>query len=71
MAGQIKEELNCPSEVKALIPETAFANPSPSGPITEENLRYTEANRLPFHVVVVDEASMVDLPLHGEAHLFT
>ena len=64
MVRAIKEELNCPSEVKALIPETAFTIHRLLGPIYGgKTFRYNEANRLPFHVVVVDEASMVDLPL--------
>lgn len=64
MVRAIKEELNCPSEVKALIPETAFTIHRLLGPIYGgKTFRYNEANRLPFDVVVVDEASMVDLPL--------
>jgi len=64
MVRVIKEDLNCPSEVKALIPETAFTIHRLLGPIYRgKTFRYNEANHLPFHVVVVDEASMVDLPL--------
>lgn len=64
MVRAIKEELNCSSEVKACIPEKAFTIHRLLGPIYGgKTFRYNEANRLPFHVVVVDEASMVDLPL--------
>jgi len=64
MVRAIKEELNCPSEVKALIPEKAFTIHRLLGPIYGgKTFRYNESNRLPFHIVVVDEASMIDLPL--------
>ena len=64
MARAIKEELNCPSEVKALIPEKAFTIHRLLGPIYGgKTFRYNESNHLPFHIVVVDEASMIDLPL--------
>lgn len=64
MVRTIKEELNCPSEVKAIIPEKAFTIHRLLGPVHGgKTFRYNESNRLPFEVVVVDEASMVDLPL--------
>ena len=64
MVRAIKEELDCPSGVKELIPEKAFTIHRLLGPLYGgKTFRYNESNRLPFHVVVVDEASMVDLPL--------
>ena len=64
MVRTIKKELDCPSEVKELIPEKAFTIHRLLKSIYGgKTFRYNESNRLPFHVVVVDEASMVDLPL--------
>ncbi|MBI4793271.1 MAG: exodeoxyribonuclease V subunit alpha [Deltaproteobacteria bacterium] len=59
---QARTGLNCAPEVKAAIPETAVTlhrllGSSPHG------RRYQRKNLLPASLVVVDEASMVDLPL--------
>lgn len=64
MVRAIKEELDCPSEVKELIPEKASTIHRLLGPIAGgKAFRYNASNRLPFDVVVIDEASMIDLPL--------
>jgi exodeoxyribonuclease V alpha subunit len=64
MVRAIKEELDCPLEVKALIPEKAFTIHRLLGPIYGgKTFKYNATNRLPYDVVVIDEASMIDLPL--------
>ncbi len=59
-----KEKLACPEEIKAAIPEEAstihrLLRTIPGSPYFQHN----EKNPLPADVVVVDEASMVDLAL--------
>jgi len=59
-----KEKLACPEEIKAAIPEEAstihrLLRSIPGSPYFQHN----EKNPLPADVVVVDEASMVDLAL--------
>jgi exodeoxyribonuclease V alpha subunit len=64
MVRAIKEELDCSPEVKRLIPEKALTIHRLLGPIYgKKTFRFNAANRLPFDVVVIDEASMIDLPL--------
>jgi exodeoxyribonuclease V alpha subunit len=64
MVSTIKDELDCSSGVKALIPEKAFTIHRLLGPTYGgKTFRHNDANRLPFDIVVVDEASMIDLPL--------
>jgi exodeoxyribonuclease V alpha subunit len=60
----VKEKLACPEEIKAAIPEEAstihrLLQSIPGSPYFQHN----EKNPLPADVVVVDEASMVDLAL--------
>jgi exodeoxyribonuclease V alpha subunit len=64
MVSTIKAELDCPLEVKALIPDKAFTIHRLLGPIYgAKTFRYNASNRLPYDVIVIDEASMIDLPL--------
>jgi exodeoxyribonuclease V alpha subunit len=59
-----KANLHCTQEVKARIPETASTIHRLLGSITgSPYFRHNGANPLPLDVLVVDEASMVDLPL--------
>ncbi|MBU4263908.1 MAG: exodeoxyribonuclease V subunit alpha [Proteobacteria bacterium] len=57
-----KMGLDCAPELKAAIPETAVTLHRLLG-ITQKGRRYDGKNLLPARLVVVDEASMVDLPL--------
>jgi exodeoxyribonuclease V alpha subunit len=57
-----KLSLDCAPEVKAAIPETAVTLHRLLGS-TPKGRRYHGKNQLPAGLVVVDEASMVDLPL--------
>lgn len=64
MVRTIKEELDCPPEVKQLIPEKALTIHRLLGPVYgAKTFRYNASNRLPFDIVIIDEASMIDLPL--------
>ncbi len=59
-----RERLDCPDPVKAALPLEAFTlhrllKPIPGSPY----FRYDSKTFLPFEVVVIDEASMVDLAL--------
>jgi exodeoxyribonuclease V alpha subunit len=64
MVSTIKAELDCPLEVKALIPDKAFTIHRLLGPVYgAKTFRYNASNRLPYDVIVIDEASMIDLPL--------
>ena len=60
----MKEKLDCSPEVKRQIPENVTTIHRllgvQSGSVRS---RYSEENRLPFSVIIVDEASMVALPL--------
>lgn len=59
-----KQELNCPKPVKQAIPETASTIHRLLGAIQgSPYFRHHEGNPLPVDVLVVDEASMVDLAL--------
>ena len=56
--------IRCPAEVKAAIPQEAFTihrllGAQPQSPY----FRHSSENPLPFDVVIVDEASMVDFSL--------
>jgi exodeoxyribonuclease V alpha subunit len=57
-----KTRLDCAPELKAAIPETAVTLHRLLG-TTRKGSRYHGKNLLPARLVVVDEASMVDLPL--------
>ncbi len=62
--GLIKEELNCAPEIKAQISSDVLTIHRLLGPIGgSTRFRYSSDNPLPFDVVIVDEASMVALPL--------
>jgi exodeoxyribonuclease V alpha subunit len=59
-----KEKLNCRQEIKKLIPEEASTIHRLLGSVPDSPyFRHNEENPLPAEVVVVDEASMVDLAL--------
>jgi exodeoxyribonuclease V alpha subunit len=56
--------LNCPAESATMIPRTASTIHSLLGTIPDSPcFRHDSANPLPFDVIIVDEASMVDLAL--------
>ncbi len=60
----MKEELNCAAEVKDCIPEDVSTIHRLLGVTgTSIRFRHSEENLLPHDVVIVDEASMVSLPL--------
>ncbi len=59
-----KETLNCVPEVRAAIPDETFTLHRLLGTIPgSAQFRFHRENQLPHRVVVIDEASMVDLPL--------
>ena len=59
-----KKEINCPDNIKAIIPEDVSTIHRLLGSIPySPYFRHNAKNRLLFDVVVVDEASMVDMPL--------
>ncbi len=59
-----KKNLNCPDAIRDSIPENASTIHRLLGPIPgTPYFRYNENNPLQADVVVIDEASMVDLPL--------
>src|SRR5512145_1110236 len=59
-----KKLLACPDEIKNQIPEEAMTIHRLLGSITySPYFFFNEKNHLPFDLVVVDEASMIDLPL--------
>jgi exodeoxyribonuclease V alpha subunit len=60
----MKENLDCSEETRALIPEEVSTIHRLLGSLgATGRFRYSEDNPLPFEVVIVDEASMVALPL--------
>ncbi|MEW6379565.1 MAG: AAA family ATPase [bacterium] len=61
---QTRGKLACPPEIRSLIPDEVSTIHRLLGIVrTLSFLRYHENNPLPYDVVVVDEASMIDLPL--------
>lgn len=59
-----KEKFSCPDRVKEMIPETASTIHRLLGSISgSPYFRFNKKNKLPFDLVIVDEASMIDLPL--------
>lgn len=59
-----KAKINCPDSIKEIIPETASTIHRLLGSISgSPYFRFNEKNKLPFDLVIVDEASMIDLPL--------
>lgn len=62
--SRMKERLACDEAVRALIPhEVSTIHRLLGYRPGSVRFRYSEQNPLPFHVVIVDEASMVALPL--------
>ena len=62
--GNIKKKLNCKDHVKAAMPGEAFTiHRMLKTIIGSPFFRHNSENPLPADIVVVDEASMVDLPL--------
>lgn len=62
--NKTKEKLNCPAPVKDMIPGTAQTIHRLLGYISNSPyFRFNKENPLPYDLVVIDEASMVDLPL--------
>lgn len=62
--ADIKKGLDCHENVREMIPTGAMTLHRLLGPIKGSPFfRFHEKNRLPYDLVVVDEASMVDLPL--------
>jgi exodeoxyribonuclease V alpha subunit len=62
--GLMKEELNCAPQVREQISSDVSTIHRLLGPIGgSARFRYSSDNPLPFDVVIVDEASMVALPL--------
>jgi len=62
---QLKSTLPCSNEVKERLPTEAYTLHRLLGAVSGR-IRYHAGNALPFEVVVVDEASMVDLALMGK-----
>jgi exodeoxyribonuclease V alpha subunit len=59
-----KLSLTCPDEIKNAIPEEAMTIHRMLGSVRHSPyFRYNEKKPLPYDVVIVDESSMVDLPL--------
>ena len=62
--SDIGRNLDCSEDVRSKIPAGAMTLHRLLGPIKGSPFfKFNEDNRLPFDLVVVDEASMVDLPL--------
>ncbi|MCJ7617856.1 MAG: exodeoxyribonuclease V subunit alpha, partial [Desulfobacterales bacterium] len=62
--GNIKKKLNCKDYIKAAIPTEAFTiHRLLKTIIRSPFFRHNSENPLPADIVVIDEASMVDLPL--------
>ncbi|NTW51623.1 MAG: exodeoxyribonuclease V subunit alpha [Chlorobiaceae bacterium] len=60
----IRESLPCADEVKGAIPDAVTTIHRLLGPLPgAARFRHTAQNPLPYDTVIVDEASMVDLPL--------
>lgn len=61
---QSKHDLNCAAKIKAILPENVttihrLLGAKPPSPY----FRYHEKNRLPYDLIVIDEASMIDLAM--------
>lgn len=62
--GREKASLPCPEAIRESLPNEAQTLHRLLGSISRSpSFRFNEKNRLPYDLVVVDEASMVDLPL--------
>ncbi len=61
---KMKETLSCSDEIKRQIPVNVTTIHRLLGVIpSSTRFRFSSENRLPFDLVIVDEASMIDLPL--------
>lgn len=59
-----KDRIDCPDEIKANIPEEALTIHRLLGSsYRTRRFKFNEDNPLPYDAVIIDEASMVDLPL--------
>ncbi|MCX7965814.1 MAG: exodeoxyribonuclease V subunit alpha [Syntrophorhabdaceae bacterium] len=64
MIKDIKERINCSEHIKKKIPEDVITIHRLLGSsYRTKKFKYNENNPLPYDVIIVDEASMVDLPL--------
>ncbi len=62
--NSIRQSLDCTDEVKAAIPDDVVTIQRLLGSISDSNrFRHSSRNPLPFDTVIIDEASMVSLPL--------
>ncbi|MCX5832159.1 MAG: exodeoxyribonuclease V subunit alpha [Deltaproteobacteria bacterium] len=62
--SSMKDALDCADSVKALIPNEVSTIHRLLGPIAGSvHFRYSDENLLPYDVVIIDEASMIALPL--------
>ncbi|HUN53981.1 MAG TPA: exodeoxyribonuclease V subunit alpha [Smithella sp.] len=62
--NKMKEKLNCSASIKDMIPGAAQTIHRLLGSISySPYFRFNRKNHLPYELVVIDEASMVDLPL--------
>ncbi len=62
--NSIRQSLDCTDGVKAAIPDDVVTIQRLLGAISDSTLfRYSARNQLPFDTVIIDEASMVALPL--------
>jgi exodeoxyribonuclease V alpha subunit len=60
----MKGSLDCPAAVRSAIPENVVTIHTLLGPISgSAHFRHSPKNLLPFDTVVIDEASMISLPL--------
>ena len=62
--SRTRAALNCPDTVRGLIPDNVLTLHRLLGSIPgSSRFRHTAGNPLPYDLIIVDEASMVDLPL--------
>ena len=62
--NKMKEKLNCQASIKEMMPGGAQTIHRLLGPISNSPyFRFNRKNHLPYDLIVIDEASMVDLPL--------
>ncbi len=61
---QMRVFLNCPDEVKTIIPDEAYTIHRLLGPLVgSPYFRYDKNNQLNYDIVIIDESSMADLAL--------
>ena len=61
--GKMKEELNCDEVIGGGFPDVSTIHRLLGSIPRSSRFRFSQENPLPFDAVIVDEASMVDLPL--------